>query len=88
MFTLKAYINEREIARIDVQNVGIPEQYANTKTTPKFEYKLRRVNGEEYGDSSILHTRAKGWKVLAVKVLQHLIEDDDARPRSQPRGSR
>ena len=70
MFTLKAFINEREIARIDVQNMGLHPKHK------KCEYKLRRVNGKEYGSSSILHKQSKGWMALAVKVLEHLIEDE------------
>ena len=78
MFTIKAFINEHEISRIDVQNMGLDPRHR------KCEYKLRRVDGVEYGPSnSILHKREKGWKVLAVKVLQHLIEDDDEQARAE-----
>ena len=78
MFTIKAFINEQEIGSIDIQNAGL------MPITTHCEYKLRRVNGVDYGPhSSILHKRKKGWKVLAVKVLQHLIEDDDELAREE-----
>ena len=67
MLTIKAYINDKLIDEIHVANMGLNPRHK------KCEYKITKPKTF----SSILHKRSKGWKVLAVKVLQHLIEDDD-----------
>jgi len=63
MLILKAFINEKQIEEIHIQNIGhIADDY--------FKYKVRKPKDI---NMIVMHDRSRGWKPLAKQVLQQLI---------------
>ncbi len=64
MLVVKAYINDREIDEIYIQNTGI----CVNEALQTYEYKIVKPRG--YGEFPIFHMRELGWKVLTKQAME------------------
>lgn len=76
MLILKAFINERQIDEIYIQNIRV--------VVPEYpdllcEYKITKPEGDY---PAIFHRRDEGWKPLAWSALGRLIKKEKGRKLS------
>lgn len=68
MLILRAYVNEHKVEEIWVENTGQQKD----PDTDIYDYRIVYPIG--YEDIAIYHSRKRGWKTLAVYVLE-VLED-------------
>jgi len=66
MLVIRAYINEKEIDEVWIYNAG-------WKSNDIYEYRIENPKGFEH--NQILHARSDGWRLLAFKALEILIDE-------------
>ena len=67
MLIIKAFVNEKEIDEIHIQNVNTINEDFDI-----YEYRIRKPEG--YDDIPLYHVRFKGWKPLVIDALK-VLED-------------
>ena len=65
MLVIKAFVNDKQIDELHIQNMG-------EKSPGHWQYVLKKPN---VGFARVYHNRKDGWRKLARRMLQ-LIEDD------------